>query len=60
MLALLLCTCTSYSIFQGKEGMKGVYFIPLPKPSQDAEKFEIWLKACSGLNFDISSITPCI
>ena len=37
--------------------MKGVYFIPFPKPSQDAEKCKRWLRACSRLNFDISSIT---
>ncbi|XP_006818134.1 uncharacterized protein LOC100371622 [Saccoglossus kowalevskii] len=49
--------CRSDSRYGYRESMKGVYFIPFPKPHLGMEKSLRWVRACRRENFTVSNIT---
>ena len=50
-------TCNNDSRYKGKRPeMKGVFFIPFPKPKTNFEKCKIWIKNCGRKNFGVENI----
>ena len=51
-------TCNNDSRYEGKKPeMKGVFFIPFPKPKTNFEKCKLWIKNCGRKNFGVENIT---
>ncbi|XP_076349849.1 uncharacterized protein LOC143246664 [Tachypleus tridentatus] len=50
-------SCRSDSRYSGKESMRGVVFIPFPKPRRSREKCERWVRACLRKDFSIQNVT---
>lgn len=50
-------TCQSDSRYSDREHMKGVFFLPFPKPKKDLEKCKKWVHACRRAAFTTNSVT---
>lgn len=49
--------CRSDSRYGDRDHMKGVFFIPFPKPRRYPEKCQRWLRACRREGFTVKNVT---
>ncbi|XP_041858672.1 uncharacterized protein LOC121650918 [Melanotaenia boesemani] len=49
--------CRSDSRYSDREHMKGVFFIPFPKPGREPEKCQRWVRACKREGFTEKNVT---
>ena len=50
-------TCNSDSRYSDREHMKGVFWIPFPKPKRILEKCQRWIRACGRELFTVEKVT---
>ena len=50
-------TCTSDSRYSDREHMKGVFWIPFPKPKRNLEKCQRWIRACGRELFTVEKVS---
>lgn len=51
-------TCTNDSRYPHRPEMKGVWWLPFPKPRSDLARCERWVMACGRLNFTVNNVKP--
>jgi hypothetical protein len=50
-------TCNSDSRYSDREHMKGVFWIPFPKPKRNLDKCQHWIRACGRELFTVEKVT---